>query len=613
MPSNQSAIAILMADELIAKSNPQSIARLLPKMQEKHFLAGETIYQADERAYFFYLVISGEVKLVSPQGRETNLLTTRFGEEAGSDSPHYIASAIAETDVHLLAIPRGGMKELVQANPFLKTDLLFSLTSHLTGEKVTRQEEKETIENAKAKPAMVIGWLLALLLPLIILEFGDHLGIARSAVMFLAIFSATVVMWVFSLVDDYIPGLFALLATLVTGLVPAPVILSGFASDGFLMALSTLAFGTVVVSSGLSYRIMLLLLRRLPNGQFWHNAGLYLLGIALTPIIPTANGRIALVSPFFVDMVESLQLRLKGLAATRLALSCFGSISLFSAVFLTSKSVNFAVFGLLTPQQQDHFQWVTWCFTGLVAGAVLLGINVLGAMFWFRNTEAPHLPKERVAEQLHLLGKMQNREWAAIIGAVFLFVGMVTSSIHKVQPPWLGFAVLFGLLLCGTLSKKELKEKVDWIFLLYLSGITGMVAAFISLGLDKELGSALPSIGEYMRSNFSLFVLMLFVAVNLIRIAVPINATIVILASILMPVAEVNGINAWVLGFIILVFAESWFLPYQCSYYLQLQALNQKKRLYNEKWFLSFNALMNFARLGAIYASIPFWQMLGVL
>jgi DASS family divalent anion:Na+ symporter len=495
----------------------------------------------------------------------------------------------------------------------LKTDLLFSLTSHLTGEKLQRQSAQVETQKQSTNYAAVIGWVLALVLPLLILEYGNELNIARSGVIFLAIFSTTVTMWVFSLVDDYIPGLFALLATLVTGLVPGPVILSGFASDGFLMALSTLAFGTVVVSSGLSYRIMLTLLQRLPNTQFWHNVGLYVIGIFLTPIIPTANGRVVLVSPFYADMVESLQLKMKGLAATRLAVACFGSISLFSAVFVTSKSVNFAIFGLLSPQGQDHFQWMTWCWTAIVAGAALLAINALAAFFWFRNSELPQLPKERVAEQIQLLGPIKTREWAAITGTIFLFVGLITSSIHKVQPPWLGFAVFFGLLLCGTLNKKELKEKVDWVFLLYLSGITGMVAAFNSLGLDTTLGTALPSVGAYMHDNFELFILCLFVVVNIVRIAVPINATIVILATILMPVAEVSGINSWVIGFAILMFAESWFMPYQCSYYLQLQELNEKNGYYNEKSFLYFNALMNVARLLAVYASIPFWKALGIL
>jgi DASS family divalent anion:Na+ symporter len=609
-----STIDVLLADELLVQCSYPSLARLLPKVIEMAYAPGEAIYRANAPAEHFFLLTDGRVKLVSQEGRQTGLIGGRFGEEAASDAEHYLTDALAETAVTLLAIPREAMAELVAANPFLKTDVLFSLASHMSGEKLVRQRPAAKADREDvARPATVAGWLLATLVPALLLLFGDRFGLEQGSLIFAAIFSATVVMWVFSLVDDYIPALFALVATLVTGLVPAPVILSGFSSDGFMMALSTLALGAVVVSSGLSYRMMLALLRRLPNTQFWHFTGLFMTGTFLTPIIPTANGRIALVSPFYADMVDNLGLKPGGPAATKLAVACFSGVSIFSAMILTSKSVNFAVFGLLSPQQQDHFQWLTWLFASIVAAAVLMAVNGVAVLFWFRNQELPRLPRERIAEQLRLLGKLKNREWAAVFGVAFMLIGIVTSSIHKVQPPWLGFALLFGLLLCGTLRKKELKEKVDWTFLLYLGGITGIVAAFNYLGLDAALGSAVPWLGHTMRTNFPLFILMLFVLICVIRLAVPINATVVVLAAVLLPLAELNGVNAWVLGFIILILSEMWFLPYQCSYYLQMQEMNRHKPLYDEKAFLRFNAISNVARLAAVYASLPYWKMLGLL
>jgi DASS family divalent anion:Na+ symporter len=603
----------LLADEVLAKSNYQSLARTLPHVTEKRFAAGETIYRANAKAEYFYVLTDGEVNLISPGGRESRLVHRRFGEEAASDADHYLTDAIAASAATVMSIPQNAIETLVASNPALKTDLLLSLASHLAGEKLERRAVQLNPKAAARNPAAIAGWLLCLILPLLLLAFGDDLGLGRNAVIFSAIFAPTVTMWVFSLVDDYIPGLFALLAVLVTGLVPPPVILSGFASDGFMMALSTLALGTVVVTSGLSYRVMLNLLMRLPNTQFWHFTGLFLTGMILTPIIPTANGRVALVSSFYSDMVESVRLTPQGLAATRLAVSCFAGISLFSAMFLTSKSVNFAVYGLLPPQGQDHFQWLTWLAAAIVAAAVMLLLNAGAAAIWFRNTEVPRLSKQGVAEQLRLLGAMKNREWAAVIGILFMVVGIVTSSIHKVQPPWLGLAMLFGLLLCGTLYKKELKEKVDWTFLLYLSGVTGIVSAFSFLGLDHQLAEALPGLGSYMRTNFGLFVLLLFVLINVIRLAVPINATVVIMAAIFMPLAEISGVNPWVLGFVILLFAEGWFLPYQCSYYLQLQEMNRDQPMYNEKSFLLFNGVINIARLAAVYVSLPYWKMLGLV
>ncbi len=614
MSSKTNVIETLVNDDILSKSDASSLAHLMSHVVEERFNAGDKIYQTGALAENFYLLLSGQVTLITPQGREFDLMHGRFGEETASDSEYYLTSAIAKSAVTVLSIPREAMMALVASSPMLKTDFLFSLTSHLSGEKLERHEKVvPVVETTKRDSIHILGWLSTLIAPILVLKFGHNLALEHNAVMFLAIFSSTIAMWMFNLVDDYIPGIFALTAAFITGLVPAPVILSGFASDGFLMALSTLALGAVVVSSGLSYRLMLNLLMRLPNTQFWQFVGLFMTGTVLTPIIPTANGRVALVTPFFADMVESLHFKKQGVAATRLAIACFGGISLFSAMILTSKSVNYAIYGLLSPQDQDHFQWMTWLMASIVAAVVLIAINGLGVMFLFRSKELPVLPKERVADQLALLGKLNSREWSAIAGVLFMFFGIVTSSIHKVSPPWLGFAMMFGLLLCGTLHKKELKEKVDWTFLLYLCGITGIIAAFSYLGLDNILGTMLPGLGDYMRQNFKLFILILFFVISVLRLAVPLNATIVILGALLMPLAAASGINAWVMGFIILIFCDGWFFPYQCTYYLQLQEVNRETPLYNEKSFLLFNALLNFARLLAVYASLPYWKILGLL
>ena len=604
--------ARLQEDVLIGRASPASMARLLAQASRRRFGAGSTIYAAGDAAGCFYLLLDGEVELVSPLGSRRAVRAGRFGEEAASAAHAYLTGAVATADTTVLCLPRAAMQALAGAHPMLQTDLLLSLASHLAGETLARAPLPAKPPAPGYRRHAAPGWLLVIVLALLTLAFGGRLGIGHGGVIFLAIFAATVAMWICNLVDDYIPALFALLATLLTGLVPVPVVLSGFASDGFMMALSTLALGTVVVSSGLGYRVMLLLLRRLPNRQRWHNLGLFATGLVLTPIIPTANGRIALLAPFYADMVDNLGLARQGRAATRLALSCFSGGTLFSAIFITSKSVNFAVFGLLSPQGQDHFQGAAWLQAALVTAAVLLLAHAAAATFGCRNAERPQLPAVRVAQQCALLGPLTSREWAALGGIGFMVTGIVTSSLHKVQAPWLGFAMLFGLLLCGTLDKKELKEKVDWTFLLYLSGITGIVAAFNHLGLDRALGAHLPVLGDSMRAHFGLFVLLLYLLINLVRLAAPSNATTVILATILMPLAQVNGVNEWLVGFIILVFSEAWWLPYQCSYYLQMQELNRGAPLYGEARFLWLNALLNLARLLAVYAAFPWWHMLGI-
>jgi DASS family divalent anion:Na+ symporter len=612
------AAALLRADSLLGQCPTVALARLLPSCETRSLSAGQTLYRAGTPATHLYLRANGQLQLTTPDGM-SRMAGTRFGEEALTDADHYVADAIATTPVTLIGLPRASLLPLLAEQPALKAALLQALLatlSHSSPDDGTAPPE-QTAPPQQPTPSTprLIGWLMTLIAPPVIFWLASQAGLERNASLFLAIFAATVVMWAGSLVDDYLPGLFAVMAVLIAGLVPPPVILSGFASDGFMMALSILGLSAVLVSSGLSYRTLLWMLHHLPPTRFWQNLGLTSLGIFLTPLIPTINGRAALLAPFSIDMTKSLRLTPQGIAASQLAISAFAGISLLSASFLSSKSVNFVIFGMLPAQAQGQYQGFKWLLAAAASSLTLLIAHLLASALLLRSTEQPRLKHEDVTLQRELLGPLSRREWAALLGIGVFIGGMLTATVHQVQAPWLGLAIFYGLLLFGSLSRKELKEQIDWPFLLYLSGLTGLVSTFNTLGLDQQLAAALPGLGNVMREQFALFVLLLFGLILIIRLAVPISATIVILASLLMPVAEINGVNPWVVGFIILLLGEIWFLPYQCSYYLQWREIhrNQPRPLYDEHRFLSYNALMNLARLAAVYVSLPFWKAAGLL
>jgi DASS family divalent anion:Na+ symporter len=603
----------LQQDPIISKSVNESLARMVRNVQTRTFEASEAIYRADTTADFLYLVAEGTVDLVSPLGKHLRI-DSRFGEEAATDVPHYLSDAIALTDVTAYAIPRASLAGLNLYNPQLKQEFYFSLLTNFGGEEV-RAARRKAKDSAVAQRDWFesAGWALTILAPMLILLYGADLGLTREVAIFLAIFSATIVMWMFELVDEFIPGIFALLMTLSLGIAPPRIVLAGFASDGFFMAMSILGLGTVVVLSGLSFRFLLWVLRYLPNNHFGHNLGLMVTGVFLTPLVPSLNGRVALVTPFLIDMVETVKFRFSGKAATRLAITAFTAVTLLSAAFMTSRSINFVIYGLLPAQDQQQFQWLYWVFASAGAALAMLAIYFAAVAFFFRTDEQPRFSSEQIDVQLQLLGGLKNREIAAIFGIALFAVGVLTTSVHNIQPPWVGVAVLYALLLFGFLSKSEFREKTDWPSLVYLGSIVGIIGVFNHLGLDKWLGAHLGGLGHVMRDNFPAFLAMLFVLIFLLRLAMPNTAAIAIVATIFMPIAQVVGIDPWVIGFIILLLGDIWFFPYQCSHYQQFRDSTQAKAVYDEAAFLRFNAAMNFVRLAACYASIPFWHALGLL
>ncbi|NTV14079.1 MAG: cyclic nucleotide-binding domain-containing protein [Desulfobulbaceae bacterium] len=611
----QDEILQLLQDDIFSRTSHNALARLVPHIESRTYSAGEAIYSTGDPADYLYIVSAGEAQLISNQGKRIDIgLNGRMGEESATDFKRYISSAIAHTDLTVMRIQRNKLAMLFSDTPELKSEFYLSLLNRFSDETFACETQKSEEKQKKKTLAMeVVGWSSIVLLSPLIIWLCIQAGLNNNAALFSGVFTATILMWVFKLVDEYVPGIFALLTFLCIDIAPPQVILSGFVSDGFFMAMSILGLGTVIVASGLSYRILLWLLLKMPATQFGLNTGLWLLGCLITPILPTANGRVAMLNPFLKDMIETLKMQPRGKAATMLAISCFSGTTLFSGMFMTSKSINFAVYGMMSPQTQEQFQWVSWLTASLVTGLVLLFIYSCALFLFYRNTEPVELNKDKVRSQLELLGNLKTREWAAVISVFLFLAGILTTSIHKIQPAWIGLAILYFLLLFGFLLRKEFKEKIDWPFLIYLASIIGIISTMNSVGLDKVLSKNLALAGTYMRLDFAFFILILAVLTFVIRLVAPINASIVILAAIFVPFAEASGINQWVVGFIILFMGENWILPYQCSYYMQFSEVNKPKELYDERSFLKFNFFLNFAKLVAIYASLPYWKALGLL
>lgn len=588
-----------------------SLARLLSHVRERRLEAGDTLYSRGAEATHAFLIVEGELGCSYPQGIQLRLQCGLCGEEAAGEVGRYQADAVALTPLRVLAIPRRQLQSLAASQPAFRAQMQHLLLAHMQGQPAPAPSVPAPSAAGEGSWGHVAGWACVLLLPPLVFFFGAAWGLPEPAIPFAAIFSAVVAMWVFSLVDDYVPGLFALFAILVFGLAPPAKVLAGFASDGFFLALSILGLGTVLTASGLSYRFLLGLLRRLPARPVFQDFGLLLTGALLTPLIPSSNARVALVAPLLADMQDLLRYPGGGRAATRLSASAFAGATALSAVFLTSKSVNFVVFGLLSHQDREQFQWLHWLSASLVLGAAMLAIHVLTCAWMFRGGERPHFSAAQLEAQLALLGPLKAREWAALAGVGVFLAGVATASFHKLQPPWLALAILYGLLALGFLRKSEFKEKLDWPFLMYQGGLVGVMAGFYAAGLDTWLAGQMSWFGGLMRHEFELFVLLLFAALFVIRLAVPINAAVVIAATLFMPLADVQGVNPWVVGIVILTLGEMWFFPYQCSYYLQFR--DGAQRHYEERAFLRYSALQNLGKLAAVYLSLPYWRWLGLL
>ncbi len=613
MDNNQKKIGdLLLEAELFSACTRKDIVRLMPFIEKKSCEPGEKIYITGEDAGHIFLIISGKIELRSDRRSIKILDSGSFGEESIRKNSKYLLNATALETSEIISIPKENFDEILKNNNHFKDSAYGSLINHYSFEKMDKII-KLKIDKDDNSTSKIFGWAVTIIVPFIIYLNLNTMGFTWEQGIFITVASATVLMWIFRLANEFIPSLLAIIVIIILQVAPPKVALSGFTNDSFFMAMSVFGISSVLVSSGLMFRLVINLLNYFPMSQYWHARTLLFTGIIMTPLLPSANGRIVMAVPILKDMIDSLGYEKKGTAANLLGSTAFMGFTFFSSAFLSSKAIHFVMFGLFPSQIQEQFTWLYWFYASIPSFVVMLVLLMIALKLIYGKNEKPKLSKEIIEVQKDILGPMTKKEWAAMGGMLLFGIGIATSSLHKIEMSWVGLIVLYVVLVSGILSKNDFEKHVDWTFLLYQAALIGLVKTISFTGLDAMLGNHLMWIGLYIKSNIYIFILMLSGVILSLRIFIPNNATVVILASILFPIAELSGLNAWIVAFIILMMSDAWFLPYQSTYYVLFDEMMMSNKLINMNHIIGINAFSVFFRIAALFVSIPYWRMIGIL
>ena len=469
-------------------------------------------------------------------------------------------------------------------------------------------DSKDTV-----RTVTVIGWAAVLVLPPLGYALALASGLSVAAALFASFLAATVLFWVFGLVEEFVPALVAVVAALLVGLAPPEVALAGFSSPSLLLLLGVFALSAVISSSGLSYRVMMWLLVRLPDSPFWNQAILLLSGYALSPMVPSSNARLSLLTPVYTEMVRGLRLPSRGPAITALLAAMFGGAILFSPMMATSKSSNIAALNMLPPQVQAEFSGFFWLVAAAVAALGVTAIHLLLLPRLFPSRERNPLPRDQMRRQLSEKGSLQPAEWVAAGGFVFFVAGTATVSWHHVRPAYLAGCVLLALLLTGTMLRKDFQRQIDWPMIVFLLGMDSLMKIMTHLGLAEQLARAAGRVFGFVGGSIGLFILAALVTTLLVRLVLPVTAGMLTAAIILLPVAAANGVHPWICVFCAAIFSDiSVFRHQGTNGIIQMRVAGLFEGI-DEAGFLRYNMWMNVARIAAVYASIPWWQWLGLL
>ena len=607
-----SALECLQRSELFKEVAPARMVRLLGAAEPVEFAAADVVFRAGDKARGVYVWEKGRVRLTTPTGKEVEAAARACGEELAAGLQQHALIATANERLVGWMIPREALQTFLQEQPLCGQRAVALLASRLAGESLPIMPGiKSPKKEIQAGWLELVGWAMTIGLPPLVYFLLLQAEATVQAAITAAICTAMILLWGFSLLDEFIPPLVAMVATLFIGLAPPEVALAGFSSPGLITLLGVFALAAIITTSGLSYRIMLWLLLRLPDRPFFHQLVVLFGGYLLSPITPSGNNRIALLLPLYRDMLEGLRLARGGTAATALMAATFSGAMLMSPMMSTSKSANIAAVNLLPVQIREEFIGLFWLVAaGVAAVGVTLFHGLVSAQL-FSSPEAQPLPKRRIAQQLRLLGPLSSSEWLSVAGFLFFLVGAATYSWHHVPPFLLAGCVLVGLLLSGQFSKQDFRQQIDWPMLFFLLGVDSITRVMDYHGLQSSLAEAIAGYFGFINGRIDLFILAALATTLIVRLALPVTAGMLVSVVVLLPVAAAHGIHPWICVFLTAMFSDIWFLPYQSSVYLQV-LFQGCGETFDPPRFFRYNLWMNLARVVVAYASIPWWNWLGL-
>ncbi|WP_029448274.1 cyclic nucleotide-binding domain-containing protein [Candidatus Odyssella thessalonicensis] len=362
---------IIDKSSFLSRLYPTEKADIISASEKVEIPAGRTIYVQDAQGEFVYFLSSGEVDVFTDNDHKIKGPGDSFGEEVYFGSGKYLTTAIAKTDCEIYMVPKVSFKEIENNTKNLPEGFFSSFSQLISKEEIIKETAKKTESAQSTSLNETFGWFFTVIAPLVMFKILAMAGISPESRWFLTFLTCSVSMWMFRLFPEFVPGVFLVMSTLMFGLAPPSVVLSGLSSETFLLIMSVYVISLLVTTSGLTHRATIYLMKFASNSMLGLNLVIFFIGTILTPMVPSIISRCLLITPLVSKMLHNFRVSNKSLLSVQFAASIFYGCSIFANVILSSSLMNFVVLGLLPTQEQDQFQWFGWLKAASVYGVVI--------------------------------------------------------------------------------------------------------------------------------------------------------------------------------------------------------------------------------------------------
>ena len=284
-----------------------------------------------------------------------------------------------------------------------------------------------------------------------------------------AILAFTVILWMFSVLDNASTALLMLALMMLAGVKPEHA-LGVFSGSAFWILLVVLFYGFAMESTGLAKRLSYMILSWFPPTYAGVMGAFFVIGLILSLGIPSMTVRTAILVPIAWALVQTLGLKPRSRGSALIMLSTV-EMAVIPGCATLYGSLWGPVMVRLFNTQGYELQWVPYATALALPTVVWSLLLLLGNWLALRPEEELTVSRDFASSERARMGKMTRHEKITAIVVAVSIVYWVAGNWHH-QPPYLvGMLALAVFAAAGILKEKDFGTAVSWPLVLFLGGI----------------------------------------------------------------------------------------------------------------------------------------------
>ena len=301
----------------------------------------------------------------------------------------------------------------------------------------------------------------------------------RANYAMLAIFAASIVLWITESIPNYLTSLFVIIAMVLTGVTTEKVAYAQLGHPVMWLNILSFVLASMLVATSVAKRFALWFVIKFGKNASWIFFSFIVINIVLSIFISATTAKATILLPIFMVIAAIYGARpdSRNNFGRNIVLQNLFQINIGASGFITGSGANLLAGSLIAGSMGlDFFGFQDWFIAAFPLCIILILIG------WFVGTKIifPMKPEERVPQieggmarlkkEYELLGKMKVSEYKSIAIFVVVLILWATDKQHGISQTAVAFMGAVVALLPGIGVVKWNDVDIPWHLMLFSAG-----------------------------------------------------------------------------------------------------------------------------------------------